>query len=156
MIERVRAAAVGDAAVLAWLDGEARAHLADRRGGPEWLAEVSAWNELDAARFVGTDECCVLVAELDDVPVGYAAAVCIGAVCRVERLYVDPQARELGLGEEMLDQLMDFAARTGVERIESTALPGDRETKNLFERFGMKARLLVVSRRLTEPDDDAS
>ena len=156
MIERVRAAAVGDAAVLAWLDSEARARLVDRRGGPEWLAEVAEWNELDAARFVGSPDCCVLVAELDDVAVGYAAASCAGAICRIERLYVDPEARELGLGEEMLDQLMDFAVRTGVERIESTALPGDRETKNLFERFGMKARLLVVSRPLTEPDDDAS
>lgn len=156
MIERVRPAAVGDAAVLAWLDSEARAQVVDRRGGVELLADVPEWSELDAARLVGSAEHCVLVAEIDDVAVGYAAAVCIGAVCRVERLYVEPEARELGLGEELLEQLTAYARRVGVERIESTALPGDRETKNLFERFGMKARLLVVSRRLTEPDGDAS
>jgi hypothetical protein len=36
----------------------------------------------------------------------------------------------------------------GAKELEETALPGDRQTKKLFERFGMKARAITVSRRL--------
>jgi len=34
--------------------------------------------------------------------------------------------------------------------VEAEALPGDRETKNLYERAGITARNIVVSKRLVD------
>ena len=57
-----------------------------------------------------------------------------------------------GLG---LDWTIDIAEarRRGSIGIDGRALPGDRETKNFFESFGLKARQLVVHLSLT---DDAT
>ena len=63
-------------------------------------------------------------------------------------LYVHPEARDVGIGEAMIEELLTWAPTTGAKALEATALPGDRQTKNLFERFGMKARAITVSRRL--------
>ena len=43
---------------------------------------------------------------------------------------------------------MDIAVEAGASVLEGQALPGDRETKNLYERAGITARLITVSRRL--------
>ena len=40
------------------------------------------------------------------------------------------------------------AQDAGAVGIDSLALPGDRETKNFFETFGLKARAIVVHRSL--------
>ena len=69
-------------------------------------------------------------------------------VAEVEGIFVTPLAREVGLGEMLLAAMIDTAGSAGAREIDATALPGDRETKNLFERFGLVARLIVVSRRL--------
>ena len=37
------------------------------------------------------------------------------------------------------------ASSRGCSRIDALALPGDRDTKNLFERNGLTARLIVAS-----------
>ena len=66
----------------------------------------------------------------------------------ISTVYVDPGARELGLGDALLATLLDAARDAGMHALESTALPGDRDTKNLFERAGLVARLIVVSQRL--------
>ena len=34
--------------------------------------------------------------------------------------------------------------------VEAVALPGNRQAKNLFERFGLVARAIIVQRRLTD------
>ena len=41
-----------------------------------------------------------------------------------------------------------WATERGCFGIESMALPGNRETKNFFERFGLVARAIVVHRAL--------
>ena len=69
-------------------------------------------------------------------------------VAEVEGIYVTPEARGVSLGEEMLTTLVATATEAGAREIDATALPGDRDTKNLYERFGLVARLIVVSRRL--------
>jgi GNAT superfamily N-acetyltransferase len=63
-------------------------------------------------------------------------------------VYVHPEAREVGLGDELLATAMAAARAAGCAALEGTALPGDRETKNLYERAGIVARLIVVSKRL--------
>ena len=55
------------------------------------------------------------------------------------------------LGDHMLPRAGEAIARLrerGATAVESWALPGDRDTKNLFERAGVTARKLVVSKRI--------
>ena len=66
----------------------------------------------------------------------------------IECIYVTSGGREVGLGESLLGELLDLATAAGAEEVDATALPGDRETKNMFERAGLVARLIVVNRRL--------
>jgi len=63
----------------------------------------------------------------------------------VRRVYISEAARELGAGATLIDELRIHAQASGCTRIDAYALPGDRLTKNLFERAGMKARLLIAS-----------
>jgi len=67
------------------------------------------------------------------------------SVAMVRRVYVSPNARELGAGATLIDELRTHAKYLGCNRIDAYTLPGDRLTKNLFERAGMKARLLIAS-----------
>lgn len=66
----------------------------------------------------------------------------------VRQVYVHPEARELGLGDDLLEAAIAATVAAGGATIESVALPGDRETKNLFERAGLTARLITVAKRL--------
>ena len=45
-----------------------------------------------------------------------------------------------------MNLVLDELRAAGCIGIDSRALPGDRETKNFFESFGLKARLLTVHR----------
>ena len=69
-------------------------------------------------------------------------------IARVDQVYVTPEARELGFGDALLDAATAIAVEAGAHVIEGEALPGDRDTKNLYERAGITARLITVSRPL--------
>lgn len=148
----VRPAVAGDAVELARLEDAARLALVDVRGGAALLAEQPAigapddWEEA-----LGSGSCAVWVAVVGDVPVGYLHLVLPdrpGGTGHVRQVYVDPEARELGFGDELLAVALDAIVAAGGSTVESFALPGDRDTKNLFERAGVTARKLIVSRRL--------
>ena len=51
-------------------------------------------------------------------------------------------------GDELLARAVEATLAAGGDVIEGWALPGDRDTKNLFERGGVTARKLIVSKRL--------
>lgn len=141
MIEAVRPAVVGDLAALGALEAAARAALVDQRGGNAVLAETApiAWaTELDN----------IAVATIDDVVVGFLHLTIEAQTATVAAVYVDPEAREVGLGDELLAAAFQRAEDAGCEVLEGWALPGDRATKNLYERAGVVARKLIVSRRL--------
>ncbi len=42
-------------------------------------------------------------------------------------------------------EAIEAGRRAGMRLLEGEALPGDRDTKNLYERAGIKARLITVS-----------
>lgn len=138
----VRPASVTDAEICRTIDASARVGLADQRGGAAWLAEHEAlagdaW--IDAT----------LVVTIDDAVVGFLIGRRSthrgrGEVYTVDRVYVVEQARELGCGDALIAAAME-AAR-GCAFFEAVALPGDRETKNLYERAGVTARSIVVSK----------
>jgi GNAT superfamily N-acetyltransferase len=66
----------------------------------------------------------------------------------IEDDYVTPGAREVGFGDALLDSALEWARSAGGRLLEGETLPGDRETKNLYERAGIKARLITVSTEL--------
>ncbi len=146
MNEVVRPAEPNDAAQLAELEGAARHHLIDQRGGAALLAEqppIGDWASAieDHARWIG-------VAELDGFVVGYLELAVTGEIAVVRQVYVQPEARELGFGDGLLEAARQEAQRHGCSALEGFALPGDRDTKNLYERAGITARKIIVSTRL--------
>lgn len=119
------------------LEEVARDGLAERRGGRRWLETHPAHRgESDGLVWVGT---------IDDVVVGYLVLTVADGVARVVDVYVDPEARELGFGDELLSTAVAAARSSGATVFEAEALPGDRDTKNLYERAGITARLITVS-----------
>jgi GNAT superfamily N-acetyltransferase len=139
-----------DEAVLAALDAEARASLVVQRGGPlRLLRELPPFDRglLDAPDAI------VVVGAIDDVVVGFASAVGETLpdgeeLAVLGGLYVDPGGRDVGVGEAMMDLVLEWCKDRGVTGIDAVALPGDRATKNFFERFGLTARAIVVHRSL--------
>ncbi len=141
----VRRATADDADQLDALEREARATLTDQRGGPRWLEthpqRGSNWAD-------AVEHAVVHVAHIDDVVVGYLASSHHGPIVRIDEVYVAPEARELGFGDALLAEAVEAGRAAGCELVEGEALPGDRDTKNLYERAGITARLIVVSRRI--------
>lgn len=133
--------------VLAALEAEARAALVDQRGGARWLTEHPEIGDAWAERRATAD---VLVAHIDAVVVGYLIAV-LGDdhIVRIDQVWVTPEAREVGFGDELLAAAIERARRRGAVAVEGQALPGDRHTKNLYERAGIVARLITTYKPLT-------
>ena len=149
----VRPARGADVDELQRLEDEARAGLDGARGGARWLEEHppigSRWAEVVAERSVFVAEIGE-VEGLDQPPavVGYLLLDVDGDVAHIEQVFVTPGARELGFGDALVQAATDEARSAGATYLEGEALPGDRESKNLFERARITARLITVSRRL--------
>ena len=142
----VRPAVASDIDALQMLESESRAAVQDQRGGARWLVEHPAVGDGWATRFGDAD---VLVGHIDDVVIGYLVAV-LGAdrIVRIDQVWVTPEARELGFGDALLASAIDRARPRGAIAVEGEALPGDRQTKNLYERAGIVARLITTYRPL--------
>jgi GNAT superfamily N-acetyltransferase len=138
----VRPADATDAAQLEWLETEARNALLDLRGGPRWLETHPARGRRWATTI---DVGHVYVAHIGDVVVGYLVLVVDDRIAVVDEVYVTEAARELGFGDALLGAGLERARADGCVLLEGASLPGDRETKNLYERAGIKARLITVS-----------
>jgi GNAT superfamily N-acetyltransferase len=144
-----RAARVDDHEAVAALVADARAAVASDRGGEQWLATDAP--AVPSAAELGGGGRTWLVGCIDDVPLGVAACSSVRwpdgrSVVRVEVVYVDPGAREVGIGEALVDAVFAAAAASSSAGVEAVALPGQRELKNLFERVGLVARAIVTYR----------
>lgn len=103
----------------------------------------------------------VVVGTVDDAIVGYG----VGRLERlntdewlaiVDDLFVHADARGIGVGEAMMNDLVAWATERGAVGIDSLALPGMRDSKNFFETFGLVARAIVVHRPLPGPDAESA
>jgi ribosomal protein S18 acetylase RimI-like enzyme len=109
----------------------------------------------DAIRSLVEDpDTVVMVGEIDAVTVGFLAARMepmlpqadgdlIGSIRLV---FVHQPAREVGVGEAMLEAALAEMRRRGVRTFDAHVLPGHRLVKNFFESGGFKARSIVMSR----------
>ncbi len=147
----VRSADQGDADALRLLESEARAKLSQFRGGERLGNELPVVDDRWVER-IDSDDWLVLVAGFDEVPLGYLCAnmATTNSVPLIERVYVTVDVRQLGLGDGLVNAAIEACRQIGATAIDALALPGDRETKNLFERSGLTARLLIVSKSLDE------
>ena len=62
----------------------------------------------------------------------------------IEEIYVETEARAVGVGELLVERLVAFCVDAGCVGVDAAALPGHRQAKNFFERAGFTARLLVM------------
>jgi hypothetical protein len=53
-----------------------------------------------------------------------------------------------------MELVLAWCRQHGCRAIDSLALPGMRESKNFFERFGLKTRQLIVHRALDADDQE--
>ena len=145
-----RRAEAGDLPALVELARAARLEQAERRGGRLLVARHCRPEPLDLAftEALADPTTGLWAGVIDGVPVGYALVSADGEIAVVEELHVDPQARAVGVGEALLDDIVAWAVQLGCTGIDAFALPGARETKNFFETFGLTARLLVLHRDL--------
>lgn len=94
----------------------------------------------------------VLIGEIDGYPFGFLLA-------RVERLlaqadgelvgairliYVDQEAREVAVAEEMREMALDNLRERGITKFDAHVLPGHRLAKNFFEAGGFSARSIIM------------
>ena len=94
----------------------------------------------------------VVIGELDAYPFGFAAArveeILPQAkgekVGSIRLIYVEPGAREVALGEEMREMVMDLLRERGISKFDAHVLPGHRLAKNFFEAGGFAARSIVM------------
>jgi len=135
----VREFTAADEAVVRELAEIARESIREARGGARWIEThpLPDWTNPDLS---------VLVADLDGVVVGYLVGrLRSGDVLMVDEVFVLEEARELGFGDALVEEIQQIGRRRGARRMEAEALPGDRDTKNLWERAGITARLITVS-----------
>lgn len=138
-----------DALALQLLEQDAREEIQQFRGHHALLSEsplvADKWLPI-----VASVEHSVLVADVADQVVAYICAEINRAtsVCSVTQIFVDPQARQLGIGARLVGETANIARGYGCTRLDACALPGDRKMKNLYERVGMPARLIVASTTL--------
>ena len=157
MMEAVRVASEADADQLVRLATEARQVARLSRGGDMYLLHDVRQPPLEPV-FRGAlvdPSQLVLIGSLDDAPVGYALArletlLDQSVMAVVDEIYVEPPGRGLGIGEGLVLAVVEWAGSHGCRGVQATALPGDRHTKNLFERFGLVARAIVVYRSLID------
>lgn len=135
----VREFTAADVVALDELAALARESIREARGGARWIEThpLPNWNDPDVV---------VLVADLDGVVIGYLVArMGSDQVMEVDEVFVLEQAREVGFGDALVAEILRLARQRGAKRLEAEALPGDRDTKNLWERAGITARLITVS-----------
>ena len=156
-VEQVRTAGEGDLSRLVELTAAFRAASSDERGGTavhptDAGGRAPAPTDLGVAAYLSDPGRTALVGLLDDWTAGAAR-------CRVDEAgdarrgvldvcFVEPGAREVGLGRRLLDEALAWFRSQGCAAVDGTAFPGDREAKQFFESAGFKARLLVMHLRL--------
>lgn len=137
---------------------EALDHLQRARGGPLFARRETGQVAKALTRPGGLDRLLadarrrVLVGTVDDTVVGMAIGrvddVGEASLGIVEACFVEARARGVGVGGALLEGLVSWFAAAGCRGVDVSALPGDRETKNLLEATGFKARLITMHRTL--------
>jgi GNAT superfamily N-acetyltransferase len=155
--EACRPAVAADLPRLAELNRAVVEELAPMRGGAVWKAREARPEPVEdgLAELLEDPDARVVVATIDGVVVGYAVVhlehLADGSVLGViDDIFVEEGARQVGLGELMIDDLMTWCEERKCIGMDAMALPGHRATKNFFEESGFTARQLVMHHRFED------
>ena len=158
-MEAARPATAEDVAELVALHAAAADELQPARGGALFLRREGrpVGDEAGFEKALDDIDQHVVVGTIDGTPVGYGVVRVEhlrdgGRLGIIEDLFVLPGARAVGVGEVIMDELVAFCEARDCLGIDAVALPGNRDTKNFFETFGLVARAIVVHRPLPRPD----
>jgi ribosomal protein S18 acetylase RimI-like enzyme len=105
--------------------------------GPDYLRESwdEAWSNLSETVRSGV----ALIAEEDERPVGFIFCV-LGDVGRktahITDLYVTPDARSRGIGQELLAAIVEPARQAGLDHVSLEVLTRNSEARRLYDRLG--------------------
>jgi ribosomal protein S18 acetylase RimI-like enzyme len=94
----------------------------------------------------------VSVGRLDDAPVGFLLGRSESLLpqaggerlAAVRLLYTEPEARQVGVGEALMDGFLEARRAEGYRYFDAHVSPGHRLAKNFFEANGFKARHIVM------------
>ncbi len=134
-----------DLATCQELEVEARHEAREVRGSQEFFAthpDAVMQPPRGTTVVAVADEHCIGFATLEFVPSDGARHALI------TRMFVTADARQVGVGDALVAAARATAVEHGCAWLDALALPGDRATKNLYERNGLTARLLIASTRL--------
>jgi GNAT superfamily N-acetyltransferase len=139
-VSNLRLAGPADAVALDMLATSARDELRAARGGRALLADpfLRGALEEDAGALRAT-----WVSLRDDQPVA-AALGWVEGTRGSFALYVPPEVRREGRGLSLAEAVIGWLRANGALDVDAPSLPGDRAMKQLLERLGFKARLLVM------------
>jgi GNAT superfamily N-acetyltransferase len=156
-VEGWRPATSEDAARIAELARALRAELTELRGGALWADREAGGEPLEAAfeAWLASPEWLVVAGCVDDAVLGYGVVEVetlrsgsrLGVI---HELYVELEARSVGVGEAMADALVAFCRDAHCKGIDARALPGHRAAKNFFEEHRFTARAIVMHRDLDD------
>lgn len=169
-----RRATVHDRAIVEGLLEQAKSAVTQQRDGDSWQlltqptlrttryldflldAKQIAWRPDEDSQAVadGILGGAMVVGTISDEVFGVASAFLLDCpstrpVVEIELLYTEPDGRRVGVGHRMMEWVEQWAHAHGAIGIASSALPGDRGTKNFFEAHGLKAREIQVFRPLS-------
>jgi GNAT superfamily N-acetyltransferase len=161
-MESARPATAADVGRLAELAEQAIAELTPTKGGDIWARREARRAPYDESFIsdLADDDRLVLVGEIQGAVIGYAVVHIEplrddGSLGIINDIYVEPDARDVGVGECLMDAIVAWCSARECVGIDGLALPGNRATKNFFETFGLVARAIVVHRRLDGHEPDA-
>lgn len=123
---------------------------------PMWPLADGLAEPVDSSfqRLLEDPDVLVVLGEVDGYPFGFASArveeilpqAAGERIGSIRLIYVEPEAREIALGEEMRDYLMGQLRQRGISRFDAHVLPGHRLAKNFFEAGGFSARAIIMHR----------
>lgn len=154
MLITARPATEGDAAALLDLYAGLEAEMVALK--PIWALVDGLPTPVDAAikDRLADDDWHLYLGEIDGSAIGFLMArdeptLPQGEgqrVASIRLIYTAPEARQVGVGEALIERFLADAADRGITVFDAHVSPGQRHTKNFFEAHGFKARSIVMHR----------
>ena len=66
----------------------------------------------------------------------------------IDSVFVEAASRDIGIGDALVLECIREMQQRNATWLQSSALPGDRAMKNLFERHGLVAQTIIVGKKL--------
>lgn len=148
----VRDADQGDVSALVALYGRMEEEQVART--PIWAMTDGLDEPFDASlsALIKNDDVWFRIGEIDAVAVGFISASIRETlersggmrIGRIDLIYTQPEARGVGVGHAMLEDVLTTFRALGITRFDVPVGPGQRLTKNFFEGQGFATRSLIM------------